>query len=244
MVRELGALPRLEAVMAYEGEPLERIVAALERGEILRLFSADARRRLARAGGPLDLEPGGLLCQAGDPGDAVFVILDGEIEIRRLSTGGRELRLMALGAGALVGEMAVFDGGARSADMVASRRTRLWRLPRQALLDTLEAEPKALLALIAELSRRLRAANAALEARSTLDLGGRLAGLLMAEQTGRGLVPLSQSELARRLGASREKVNRKLREWNASGWVETTPAGLRILGETRLRSLSQGQWPG
>ena len=101
---------------------------------------------------------------------------------------------------------------------------------------------RALHALVAELSRRLRAVNAALEARSTLDLGGRLAGLLMAEQTGRGLVPLSQGELARRLGASREKVNRKLREWSASGWVETTPAGLRILGETRLRALSAGPW--
>jgi CRP-like cAMP-binding protein len=225
-----------------DGEPLERIVAALERGEVLRLLSVDARRRLARAGTPQDLEPDGLLAQAGDPGEAVYVILDGEIEIRRLSPGGRETRLMALGAGALVGEMAVLDGGPRSADMVARRRTRLWRLPRQALLDALQAESQVLLALVAELSRRLRAANAALEARSTLDLGGRLAGLLITEQTGRGLVPLSQIELARRLGASREKVNRKLREWNASGWVETTPAGLRILGAERLQSLSEGQW--
>ena len=220
-----------------EGEPLERIVAALARGEVLRLFSADALRRLARAGQPVDLDPGGLLCQAGDPGDAVFVILDGEVEIRLLSPAGREVRLIALGPGALAGEMAVLDGGARSADMVASRRTHLWRLPRQALLDALEAEPQALLPLVAELSRRLRAVNAALEARSTLDLAGRLAGLMMAEQTGRGLVPLSQSELARRLGASREKVNRKVREWSDSGWVENTPAGLRILGEARLRSL-------
>jgi DNA-binding GntR family transcriptional regulator len=50
-----------------------------------------------------------------------------------------------------------------------------------------------------------------------------------------------ECELARRLGASREKVNRKLREWSASGWVETTPAGLRILGETRLRALFSGR---
>lgn len=225
-----------------EGEPLERIAAALARGEVLGLLPEDARRRLARAGAPVDLIPGELLCQAGDPGDAVYVILDGELEVRRLSAAGRELRLVALGPGALAGEMAVLDGGARSADIVASRRAHLWRVPRQALLEALEAEPRALLALVAELSRRLRAVNAALEARSTLDLGGRLAGLLMAEQTGRGLVPLSQGELARRLGASREKVNRKLREWSASGWVETTPAGLRILGETRLRALSAGPW--
>jgi CRP-like cAMP-binding protein len=75
----------------------------------------------------------------------------------------------------VAGEFAALDGGARSADMAATRRSRLWRIPRSALLDTLEAEPRAAVALLVELTGRLRRTNAALEDRATLDLGGRLA---------------------------------------------------------------------
>jgi CRP-like cAMP-binding protein len=166
-------------------------------------------------------------------------VLEGELEIRFMSVGGREVRLVALGPGSVAGEMAVLDEGPRSADMVATRRTRLWRIPRNALLEALEAEPRAALALLAELSRRLRAVNSALEARATLDLGGRLARLLLEERNLRDLVALSQSEMARRLGASREKVNRKIRAWADAGVVEMTPAGLRLLTPGKLETLGQ-----
>ena len=57
----------------------------------------------------------------------------------------------------------VLDGGARSADIAAIRRSRLLRISRDQAVAALESEPKALLKLIAEMSRRLRAADAALE---------------------------------------------------------------------------------
>jgi CRP-like cAMP-binding protein len=183
-----------------------------------------------------------LLCQEGDPGDAIFIVLEGEIEVRRSSPGGRELRLAALGRGAVAGEFAALDGGARSADMAATRRSRLWRIPRTALLQTLEAEPKAAVALLVELTGRLRRTNAALEDRATLDLGGRLARELFAQQNARGLVALTQSEMARRVGASRERVNRKLSEWTAKGWVEVTQAGVRLLDEGQLAQVVQQQF--
>ena len=215
----------------------QAVAIALDTSRVLHLLSAPARARLSESGSPLALEPGQFLCQAGDPGDAVYVVLEGEIEVLTRSEGGKPVRLSALGAGALVGEMAALDGGARSADMVAARRCRLWRLPRQALLDAFGAEPKAALALVAELSVRLRAANAALEASSVLDLGGRLARLLIQETRARGLIPLTQTEMARRLGASREKVNRKLHAWAAEGWVDVTAAGVRLLEADALRAL-------
>jgi CRP-like cAMP-binding protein len=133
--------------------------------------------------------------------------------------------------------MAALDGGARSADMAATRRCRLWRIPRQALIEAFETEPKSAVALVAELSGRLRAANAALEASAVLDLGGRLARLLIQEKGARGLIPLTQTELARRLGASREKVNRKLHAWAGDGWVELTPSGVRLVETDALAAL-------
>jgi CRP/FNR family cyclic AMP-dependent transcriptional regulator len=222
-------------------DPLSQVLTALQGSAVLRALSEDACLALARTGGPVDLAAGGLLCQAGDPGEAVFVILEGEIEIRRASPGGRETRLVSLARGDVAGEMAALDGGPRSADMVATRRTRLWRIPRSALIAALETEPKAAVALLIELSRRLRQTNAALEDRATLDLGGRLARLLVAEQNARGLIALTQSELARRVGASREKVNRKLKDWATEGWVEVTSAGVRVAAAERLTRLIDEQ---
>jgi CRP-like cAMP-binding protein len=223
-------------------DTLARIAASLQGSEVLRALSDDVRRSLAKAGGAVVLPTDGMLCHAGDPGEAVFVILEGEIEIRRSSPAGHHVRLRALGPGEVVGEMAALDGGPRSADMAATRPTRLWRIPRPALLRALEAEPQAALALLVEFSRRLRQSNMAMEDRATLDLGGRLARLLIAERNARGLVPFTQSELARRVGASREKVNRKLRAWAMEGWVQTTAAGVRVGASEPLERLIDRQF--
>jgi len=222
------------------GPAVDPVVAALASSEVLHHLSAATAARLAAAGSPVSLATGALLCRAGDPGDAVFVVLEGQVEARVDSAAGREMRLGGLGPGQIVGEMAALDGGRRSADIVAATRSRLWRIPRAALIEALEAEPKIAVALIVELSHRLRAVNSALEAETLLDLGGRLARLLLAEQRGRGLVALTQTEMARRLAASREKVNRKLHEWARQGWVEIASVGVRLTDVERLRALTAG----
>jgi CRP/FNR family transcriptional regulator, cyclic AMP receptor protein len=201
---------------------------------ILSLLSVASRERLVAAGSLLALERGGILCQRGDPGDAIFVVLEGEIEIQTNSAEGREVRYASFGPAAVVGEMAALDGGSRSTDMVAARRSRLWRIPREPLIEALRADPAASVALVAELARRLRLATAELEAVRTLDLGGRLAQLLLGSAADKTLVPLTQTEIARRLGASREKVNRKLNAWAREGWVALAAAGVRLLDKEAL----------
>ncbi len=198
-------------------------------------------QKLERAGSSLCLEVGAVLCHAGDAADAAFIILTGEIEVRIGTADGRETRLSALGAGALIGEMAVLDGAPRAADLVASRRTELWRIPRQALLGALTAEPEAALALIAALSQRLRLSNRAFENSRQLDLGGRLALMLLSEQNAKSVVQLTQTELARRLGHSREKVNRKLQEWAKAGWIEIGGGGASIIAKHELEAVAKLQ---
>ena len=213
---------------------------ALAASPILGVLPEAARARLAASGALVELAAGAALCRQGDPGDAVFVLLEGEIEIRTASAGGREVRFASFGAGAVVGEMAALDGGRRSTDMAATRRTRLWRIPRGALVEALGAEPAAAVALVAELARRLRAANHSLEAARFLDLGGRLARFLLDAAGTRALVPLTQTEIARRLGVSREKVNRKLNAWMRSGWVSLSAAGVRLIDQAHLADLAGG----
>jgi CRP-like cAMP-binding protein len=192
---------------------------------------------MALAGSPVTLEPGEFLVQAGDLGDAFYVVVEGEIEVLGRSEGGRQVRLASMMRSAVVGEMAALDGGVRSADMIAVRRSQLWRIPRSAILEALRAEPDAALALIAELSRRLRATNELIESAAFLDLGGRLAKLLLEAASPNGVVALTQTEIARRIGASREKVNRKLHAWSHDGWVALSPQGVRLLQTDSLRAL-------
>ena len=155
------------------------IAVALGRATALGALLETTRQRIALAGSPVTLEAGEFLVQAGDIGDAIYVVVEGEIEVSGRSEGGRQVRLASMTRGAVVGEMAALDGGVRSADMVAVRRCQLWRIPRTAILDALRVEPDAALALIAELSRRLRATNDLIESSAFLDLGGRVAKLLL-----------------------------------------------------------------
>ena len=230
---DIEAMAQLQTT-GSAGAPLERALAALAANPVLGLLSEEARRRLAAGGSQISLEPGRLLCQAGDPGDAVYVLLEGEIEVGIGSVGGHDLRLVSHLPGAIVGEMAALDGGTRSADMAAVRRSSLWRIPRALLIQALESEPKAAVALVVELSRRLRASNEALEAARILDLGARVANLLLKEAGAGGRVQLTQTEIARRVGASREKVNRKLHDFVAQALVRITAAGVVVEAPERL----------
>ena len=204
-------------------------VAALARSALFAAFSPALRQRLFDGGELVQLAAGDILARAGEPGEAIYLILEGEAEVRAVAPNGDELRLAALPAGAVIGEMAVLDGGPRSADLYAARRTKALRIARAAILAALEEEPKACIALAGELSRRLRATNAQIEDLRVLDLGARLAQLLLTEAGGRDLATLSQTEMARRLGAARESVNRKLHAWAERGWIAIGRFGVRLL---------------
>ena len=210
---------------------------SLAEAQVMHRLSTEARERLVRAGHALHLDPGRNLYQAGDPGDSVYVVLEGEVEILARTSEGVDVRIAALGRGAIVGEMSVLEGGIRSTDVVAVRQSTLYRVPRRALIEVLKSDPDAAIEMIIELSRRLRASNATLEAAMRLGLGGRLARMLLESANHRGLVALTQTEIARRLAVSREQVNRELSKWASGGIVEIRPAGIQVASLSRLNEV-------
>ncbi len=210
----------------------EDIVVSLARNPVFAALSEERRRFLAGAGAPIQLDPGAPLFLAGDEADAVFVVLSGEVDIAVPTEDGRDFGLAKLGAGALVGEMGVLDGGARSADVRAGPRTKLWRIGRVQVLQALREEPSSALQLLAMLAQRLRTTDMLLQETALLDLGGRLARLLLEAEG--APVTLSQSEMARLIGASRERVNRKLAAWRAQGWIGIGGYGVKVLDRPAL----------
>jgi CRP-like cAMP-binding protein len=214
-------------------EPLDP-TAALAASSVFAVLSEAARRRMASAGSVVRLDAEATLFERGDAGDAAYVVLDGELEAIASIEDGRSMRLATFGPGAIVGELAALDGEPRSASVRATRRAEILRIPRDAVLAALGADPAAALALMKILARRLRTADIALAVQAWGGLTEKLAGLLAAEAGASGLVAITQSEMARRLGVARENVNRRLRSWAEEGIVETTKAGVRVLRADRL----------
>jgi CRP-like cAMP-binding protein len=132
--------------------------------------------------------------------------------------------------------MGSLDGSPRSADARATRKTELWKIDRKLIVEALTNEPGAALALLSVLVARLRDTDALVERVSPMNLGKRLARLLLNESIN-GRILYNQAELAHLIGATREAVNRKLSAWRKSKWIEITPTGLHIRDRAALLTL-------
>lgn len=111
--------------------------------------------------GPLRFSAGSRLFAEGDPGDCAYMIESGYVEVSRNTANGKVV-LDVLGAGEIVGEMALIDGLPRSATAIAVHDTDAVLIPRQEILEAVEtASPMARLVLMAALKRLrgLRAIN-------------------------------------------------------------------------------------
>ena len=208
----------------------------LARNPIFAVLSPQRRRALVESGTSTKLNKGGRLFGRGAPADAAYAILSGEMEVTIEGPDGRSVFLARLGSGTVVGEMGVLDGVPRSTDVHATRKTELWRIERKYVIEALINEPGSALALLSVLARRLRDTDALVDRTAPMDLGKRLARLLLEEST-HGRIIYNQSDLAHLIGASREAVNRKLARWRKAKWIEISHTGLRVVDRPALLAL-------
>jgi CRP/FNR family cyclic AMP-dependent transcriptional regulator len=160
----------------------------------------------------------------GDRSDAMYVILEGQVRVYVSTADDREYVLGTQGPGTCFGEM-VLDDGPRSASVQAVSACRLAMLTRESFRSHLRSHPDLSLALIGNLIRRCRTLTENAKDLALLDVYGRLAklllGLAVTDETGRLVIaePLTQQEMANRIGASREMVSRIWRDLVAGGYV-------------------------
>ena len=208
----------------------------LAKNAVFAVLSAQRRKALAQTGAAIQLTKGERLFSRGDAADAAYAIISGEVEVTITGPDGRDVFIARLNAGTVVGEMGVLDGVPRSADARATRKTELWRIEARLVHDALTQEPGSALALLGVFARRIRDTDALVERNSSMDLGKRLARLLL-EEGANGKIIYNQSDLAHLVGATREAVNRKLSRWRKSNWVELNHTGLHILDRHALLAL-------
>lgn len=170
----------------------------------------------------------------GDPGDALYIVVRGAVKVVLPSPDAAEPAILAtLGPGDFFGELALLDGAAHSASVVALEPTEALVLARPEFERLFEDQPGMRRALVASLASELRRLTGHVEALHFLGLRERLALRLVAlvraaQATGAagtgpdGLRvgwPYTQAELAGMVGGSRESVNRILADLAGRGLV-------------------------
>ncbi len=193
----------------------------------------------------LDLPRGTTVFSEGEPGDSLFIILDGKVKIVRRAADGRENVLSVMGPSDQFGELSIFDPGPRTATATALTDVSLAKMSQQALLPWIDAHPEIGVQLLQVLARRLRRTNDTVADLIFTDVPGRVAKSLlgMADRFGSrddsGLLrvthDLTQEELAQLVGASRETVNKALADFAHRGWLRLEGKAVLVLDEDRLR---------
>lgn len=180
---------------------------------------------------------GEVVFQRGDPGDALLLVVSGLLKVFDTSLDGAELVLTTVPPGATVGELALADGGDRSASVAALHPTRVLVVSRTDFLHVLRTAGAVAEPLLRHLAGRLRQSTDLAADLVFLDLSPRIAKRLvqMAEESGQPVRPglvldgLTQSDLAARVGASRQSTNKVLRRFVQDGWLELDGRRLRLL---------------
>lgn len=185
-----------------------------------------------------------VIVHRGDPAGAVHIIRSGRVKVTLPSEEGDETVLALFGPGSCFGEIAALDGGPRSATVTAVEPTETLALLREDLLAFARENPDFALALIQTLAARLRRADEWLEDAYFQDLDTRMARRLLdvAEEHGRqtpeGIevtFPLTQSDLAGMLGATRVSVNRLLGVYQDARLIRLGKGAFTILKPDELR---------
>jgi len=169
------------------------------------------------------LRAGRVLFRAGDSGNGCYRVEDGLLKVTMVSSSGAERILAFLGRGAIVGELAVLDGLARSASVVVVRDAAVRFLSKSAFEAFAEKHPELYKSLVGLLAQRLRETNTTVAASSFLSLKGRMARTLLelADHFGQEVRPgrtvirqkIGQNDLAAMAGIARENVTRVINDW-------------------------------
>ena len=180
-----------------------------------------------------------------DPGDRMHIIVQGRVRISIDSSDGREKDVALLNPGDCFGEMALLDGSNRSANATAVDNIETLVLLREDFIKFIGEYPQVAAQTTAILTNRLRNANQMMGDLAFLDVPTRVAKQLLelAERQLEGASPggpieisISQDELARLVGSTRETVSRTLTSYRRMGLLTTSH---RRISLTDLRGLER-----
>jgi len=179
-----------------------------------------------------------------DPGDALYMVVTGQVKVVLIGEDGREVILSVLREGDFFGEMALLDDQPRSAHVIAMQDSNLLVLRREDFQRKLEETPTLAFGLLRELSRRLRHADDKIGGLVLLDVNGRVARLLlqMADESDGTTITrrVTHHTIAQMIGSSRETVSRTIRDLADRGLVDVSRKAI-VIKDRRALEAAAGQ---
>ena len=173
----------------------------------------------------------------GDPGNGLYLILEGRVGIKTSSVRGQEIILNILERGEVFGEIALLDGKERTAGAIAMEPTELLFIGRPHFIRFLEKRPKLCLYLMRILCARLRWTSDIIEDSIFLDIRSRLAKRLLTLASIYGVdneegvtikLRLAQDKLGDMLGVTRESINKEMVAWQAENVIRYSRSYITI----------------
>lgn len=249
-------LPRLAGIIPIREDrfmSLSRRLDVLRKSALFQHMPEVSLRDLASGAVERKLTGGEILFTANHPSEGLYVVLSGAVRAFRVNMDGREQTIHIEHSGGTLAEVAVFDGGPYPSTTIAEEDSEVLFLSRENVRRFMLQHPEVALTALSILAKKLRRVASMVEQLSLMDLGQRLACLLMeeAEKTGQpvqnGLsfsLPFSHSQLAARLGSVREVVSRALQKLIHHGVIQLHGHRIVILDTKALHEFSENRFPG
>lgn len=217
---------------------VDHAVEFLTKHRLLTGLDDRARQDLRQIVEVIEFPKNAMIFSKGDPGDGLYGVMAGRVEITAIAAEGKEIILNIIDSGKFFGEIALLDGGPRTANAVAMEASHLLRLPHLPFLSFLQRHPILCCDLIRFLCGRLRDVNETVENMVFLDCPGRLAKELLAMAGGGETTPpITQEKLSRKIGCSREMVSTRLNIWQSGGLIERRGSRYRLCDKSALEAL-------
>jgi CRP-like cAMP-binding protein len=186
----------------------------------------------------------------GEPARALFAIVRGRLKVVSCGPDGRDTALGIMAEGEVFGEVALIDGGSRSATVTAIEPCELLVIDREPFLELLRGSPPISIKLLVVLAKRLRRLSQRSEDAAFLDVPSRLARSLLdlaarfGERRERSSdisisLKLSQQELGDLIGATRESINKHLSDWTRQGFLRLQSGHMIISDLESVRRLAR-----
>ena len=230
-----------------------QIRKVLDKSGLLRSEDSQILGRIVSAAHWKELDKNDLLFRQGERASRLFGIVYGRISLQSTSIEGKELEVRELWPGEIFGAVEIFDFGSRRYDAVALTSAALFALDRADLFSCMQSSPELCFGMARLLCQDIREQSTALELQAMHPLPIQLAFQLSrlsdreenAENGCIGGLGISQFDLARKVGAHRQSVNRQLRLWEKNGWVKLGRERIHILNRAALSELlpaDLGNW--
>ncbi len=224
------------------GDPLSRDIPSRDHSHellalspILSVLAREDRQRLSEQCVERTFAKNQVVYVAGEPGDSMLVLTAGELKVCHFSSEGSELILASIMPGEPIGELGMLSHLPRSATVMATKPSAGMMLSRAVIMQLIEERPAVAVAMLQYLADLTRKMNGLVADLVFLDVHQRVARFLISNTQGASRsVKVTQTKLASTIGASRQRVNVCLQEFQRRGWVSLSSGVVRVIDREAL----------